>query len=239
MIWLNSAPSQVWNTVVSNVRSLFYCIKRFRTLAYVEGFYQYKVGPDSSENDGAAQRHDEHGRVDYEQRAYPRVHLCNFGGTRGVRLFYSPHPTSAESASLSHDTTAKKTEQAWYGGRSHKMIANRRLEKCGKSWQLYDPSVASDYLICRLVQIIWRKVSDFDKVIAWNNEEKGGSAADISSCESVNSFVRCGVTLIVNGREGQSRKWISPRAKIGDDIHKVDENSSGKVRVLNSSPTER
>ena len=83
-----------------------------------------------------------------------------------MRLFYSPHPTNAESGSLSHDTTAKKTEQARYGGQSHKMIANRRPEKCGKSWQLYDPSVASDYLICRLVQIKWQKASDFDKVIA-------------------------------------------------------------------------
>ena len=46
------------------------------------------------------------------------------------------------------------------------------------------------------------------------------------------------MTLIVDARDGQSRKWISPGAKIGMDIHNVDENSSGKVRVENSSPTD-
>ena len=61
-------PLQARNTQCS---PKFDRIKRFRTLAYAVEFYQYKVGPDSGENDGAAQRHDEHGRVDYEQRAYP------------------------------------------------------------------------------------------------------------------------------------------------------------------------
>ena len=83
------------------------------------------------------------------------------------------------------------------------MIANRRLEKCGKSWQLYDPSVASDYLICRLVQIKWQKASDFDKVIARNNEEKERRKRGRHFIMRVSPIIRqvWRVTLIVNARE--------------------------------------
>ena len=57
-------------------------------------FYQYEIGPDSGVNDGAAQRHDKHGRVDDEEGAYPRVHLGQVRAAGGLQKFCSLHKTN-------------------------------------------------------------------------------------------------------------------------------------------------
>ena len=63
-------------------------------------FYQYQIGPDAGVNDGTAQCHNKHGRVDDEEGAYPRIHLCQWRAAEGPLKSCSPHPTKAESTSL-------------------------------------------------------------------------------------------------------------------------------------------